>query len=210
MIPKPDNPEYDATHRGLRMLFERLWDPAAVSNGLVRPARDKMEERQRTRWPGDSAAARVRTPSAANALDGACTRFGSHLDAPFDPSGELDLIVPPIADFLIALHRIKPFGKGQKGLELLAMHDCCKFAGCPPPQSEKGERSWRDALRKEGNTSPAEQLDDLTDRLYNGILTSSSGPFAEAVARGRGRTHRARTRRREAIAHTMRGLIVQI
>jgi hypothetical protein len=211
VIPKPDNPGYDSTHRALRILFEHLWDPAAVSNGLVRPARDRMEARQRTRWPDDAAASRTRTPSAANALDGACARFGNGLNSPFDPSGELDLIVPHIAQFLTALHRIEPFGrKGQKGLELLAVHDCCKFAGCPPPHTEKDRRSWRDAIRKHGDRSPAEQLDDLTDLLYNGILASTSGPFSEAMAHGRGRTHRARTRRREAISHTMRELLGQI
>jgi hypothetical protein len=203
--PTPPFDHHDEQHRVLRQLFEELWDPRAVSDGAVKPSRGRMEERQREQWR----AGRVRTIGAGKALERACTRFSSGLDAPIDANSDLDAIVPHIAEFVLDLRRIRPFGKrGQRSLETLAVHDCCKFAGCPPPHEIIGKPEWRDAMKGGSNGKPlAERIDALSDLLHNGIYVAASGSFAGAMAEGRGRTHRARKRRREAISQEMRNLI---
>jgi hypothetical protein len=165
-----------------------------------------MEARQREQW-ADSG--RVMTTGAERALDSACTRFSSSLDAPIDANSDLDAIVPSIVELVLELRKIKPFeGRGQRSLETLAIHDCCKFAGCPPPHQVIGKPEWREAMKGGENGNPlAERIDALSDQLHNGIYVAASGTFAQAMAEGRGRTHRARKRRRQAISREMRNLL---
>jgi hypothetical protein len=207
--PKPPYDHHDEQHRVLRQLFEELWDPRAVSDGAVKPSRGRMEDRQREQWRGVAGAGRIRTVGAGKALDRSCTRFSSLLDSPIDANSDLDVIVPHIAEFVLELRRIKPFGRrGQRSLETFAIHDCCKFVGCPPPHKVIGKPEWRAAMKGGQNGSPlSERIDALSDLLHNGIYEAASGTFAEAMAEGRGRTHRARKRRREAISREMSNLI---
>lgn len=190
---------YDPTHGSLRRLFEELWDPRSVSNGAVRPSRDRMEARQRLRWPDDPG---VWSPSPADrsSVDEICTRFKHRLRKPLDPRFSLEEVVHPIAEFLVAFDGIEPFGtQGHKGLVGTSLHDCCKFAGCPPPPEMESGPSWREILFDRGS-SDGSRVRELTDLFYDGIGAEISGRFAASMETGRVKAHRARKRRRAAVA----------
>ncbi len=193
---------YDPTWLALRRLYEKLWDPRSTSDGAVRPSRDKMQERQELRWPDDPGAWKPKSSSAAEHLDSICTRFKQQLKQPLDPRFRLHDVVHPMAEFVVSFDRAKPFGtRGHKGLLGTSLHDCCKFAGCPPPpEPREGELP---KILHDQRHSERSQIEALAELLYDGIGAEISGDFATAMKTGRVRAHRARKRRRAAISRAI-------
>lgn len=194
--------QYEET---LRLQFNSLWDPRRVSDGAVRPSRDRMEERQEQRFPEHPGAWRT-AAAAEKSVDEICTRFKHQLKPALDPRFRLHAIVHPIAEFLVAFDKVEPFGtRGHKALVSTSLHDCCKFAGCPPPPDEESGPNWRDILYDRKRSDPS-RIEALTDLFHSEIGAEISGPFAASMETGRVKAHRARKRRRAAVARRLKEL----
>jgi hypothetical protein len=199
------NPNFDeGLHRRLRELIEEVWDPRKISDGLVDPSLDKMQAWQEHLWPGQKDSARLRPAAAARLLE-ADARFKRNLGPAFDPATELDRIVPAIAEFVVDLRRIEPFARGQKGVECLAVHSCCKFAGCPPPLNAIGQEHWDEALRRgaKKRLPRKKRLGPLAEILTECLQEAAENDFANSLGSKRGRSYRARTERRRLISIRM-------
>jgi hypothetical protein len=213
MPKKETDAKFDEHHRRIRILLEELWNPAAVSDGLTVPSLRQMRDWQAFRYPDTDAASRTRKVKRVN---GACSRLSRGLEPAFDPRSEAHRIAAPIAEFVAELRRIEPFERGQKGLECLAVHLCCKFAGCPPPMAVIGSAPWNDAMDQGARRTLSKKvrLGPLTEIVIESLKETTksdlfSDIFHDMPKLSRGRSYRARTLRRQEVSIRMRDMLAK-
>jgi hypothetical protein len=210
-MPGKKDVKFNEQHQRLRVLVDRVWDPAVVSDGLTVPSLQEMQIWQAFRYPDMAEASRGRRVKRVNS---ACSRLSRGLGPAFDPGSEIHRIAPPIAEFVAELRRIEPFERGQKGLECLTVHLSCKFAGCPPPSAVIGSKPWNEAMDQASKhkVSRAARLEPLTEIIVESLEEATKSDsfadiFADAPRLSRGRSYRARTLRREAVSSRMREML---
>lgn len=147
MPKKQNNEDFSEDHRRLRDLILAVWDSAVDTDGQVAPTFSAMKYWHWELRRDAADAGLPRNSGAANRANKACRRLKRELKTAFDPATELHGIAVPIAEFIIELRTINPFDKAGRRVECLAVHSCCKLAGCPPPAGI-GDEQWSQAVMR--------------------------------------------------------------
>jgi hypothetical protein len=157
-------------HERLRELVDEIWDSAVYTDGQVAPSLAALRQWHWELWPDAPDAGRPRNSGAARRATKACRRLKRDLKKAFVPETELHRIAGPIAKFVIEMRTIEPFSRWGSRLECLAVHACCKFAGCPPPANMWDIR-WSQAVMRgmDEELSKAERYAPLTNILIKRI-----------------------------------------